>query len=401
VAAEATRSGDHTLQFYATDTYLVQGVAPYLAAGLGRGEPVAVLCTAEHLRLIGDALATRGHDVAHLRRLGLFQWHDAEECSRRVLVGDQVDPTFFNREMAEPVIRLAQRFPGRPVRLYGEVVDLLFGSDHFDAAIQLEGLWSAVAREQNISLLCSYRVAAALRPSVMLRRIASAHEQVLPPETYAASATLEDMRAHLFAHDQRDLLDLLRARDLRVVEGLREDVGQTLAALLLLTRQLRDELPPTQAAKADALLQYVDDALQKTLGLAKDMTPVDLGAVPVAQAVRAFADLAARIYDVRCTVTVAEGFVDPPRPRKDHLYLVAQGLIERGARPAGATHINVSLVGQAGSGEMRVEHDGVGAVSHGPHDDGLGRLVDHFRLLGGRCERVPLPGGRIETVCSW
>ena len=65
-----------------------------------------------------------------------------------------MDPASFEAEVGQ-VIRAAGA-GGRPVRLYGEMVALLWEAGQLNAALELEGLWNDLARDIPFGLYCGY-----------------------------------------------------------------------------------------------------------------------------------------------------------------------------------------------------------------------------------------------------
>jgi hypothetical protein len=47
---------------------------------------------------------------------------------------------------------------GRPVRVFGEMVALLWDAGLIDAAIEVEAMWNEMAAQYPFSLLCAYPV---------------------------------------------------------------------------------------------------------------------------------------------------------------------------------------------------------------------------------------------------
>ncbi len=72
----------------------------------------------------------------------------------RLTRGGQVDLAAFATQF-RPAILAAGEAPG-PVRIYGEVVALLWAAGHVNAALELEGLWNELGRQIPFSLFCGY-----------------------------------------------------------------------------------------------------------------------------------------------------------------------------------------------------------------------------------------------------
>jgi hypothetical protein len=147
---------EHAVHFYESDEALVDTVREFLVTGLEVGEPCIVIGTDSHREAFCLALATHGVDVELARASGRLILVGARETLERIVVNGAVDNTTFHREARSIMDRaLSQGRTGR-IRLYGEMVDLLWARGHRSAAIQLEGLWNDLASEYDYSLLCGY-----------------------------------------------------------------------------------------------------------------------------------------------------------------------------------------------------------------------------------------------------
>ena len=60
--------------------------------------------------------------------------------------------------MGGAIDAIEARFPGRRVRAFGEMVDLLTARGRHDTAVALEGLWNDLAKTRRFSLLCGYNL---------------------------------------------------------------------------------------------------------------------------------------------------------------------------------------------------------------------------------------------------
>ena len=146
----------HAVRFYENDKSLAQIVAQFLSDGLAAGNPGIVVATPTHRGGILKELVAKSVDVVELQRSHDLILLDAQECLSMFMENGTPVPEAFKDSMCE-VIKMACR--GRPdctVRIYGEMVDVLWKNDQQDAAIRLEMLWNQLANTQAFSLLCGY-----------------------------------------------------------------------------------------------------------------------------------------------------------------------------------------------------------------------------------------------------
>lgn len=181
----AASARDHLVQLYEHDGFLARVVTRFLAAGLRGGEAAVVIATPEHADRFGPGLSGMGLDVAALRAAGQLVVLDAAATLAEIASGDTPDGAAFTRLLTETLARVrAAGFSG--VRLFGEMVELL-RARRLDAALELEALWNDLLAEQEVSLLCAYRIDNFSRDAHRrgLGAITRAHSHLIPVEDYA------------------------------------------------------------------------------------------------------------------------------------------------------------------------------------------------------------------------
>lgn len=148
----------HAVQIYGQDAELVATLASYVDRGLRSGSPAFVVATAEHRRQLEQALVDRGVAADRLARDGLLVHADAQQTLSLLLGGSRLSRERFDDVVGAPIRDLRRAFPGRTVRVFGELVDLLWRDRQEDAALELEGFWNGLAAEESFALLCAYRL---------------------------------------------------------------------------------------------------------------------------------------------------------------------------------------------------------------------------------------------------
>jgi MEDS: MEthanogen/methylotroph, DcmR Sensory domain len=169
---------DHGAAFYESDEDLADQVYEHLFGG---GEPstAILVTTAEHRRLIAGRMAQAGVDVSATLAEGSFVALDASGTLAGFMVGGWPDAAAFWQTMS-PVLKRAEARPGK-VRVFGEMVALLWDAGETGAAVELEALWNELARQYSFSLLCAYRAAsvAAAEDADDLSDLLAAHSAVM------------------------------------------------------------------------------------------------------------------------------------------------------------------------------------------------------------------------------
>jgi hypothetical protein len=138
--------GGHVVQFYGDDLELAASVGQFLGEGLAAEGAAVVVATAAH------RLAFRPHlpSGAGSRLLVV----DARQMLRGFLDGGRLDGPRF-REAALNLIGRATD-AGQPVRIYAEMVAVLWDAGQVTLALELEALWNDLADQLPFSLLCGY-----------------------------------------------------------------------------------------------------------------------------------------------------------------------------------------------------------------------------------------------------
>ncbi|HEV8277025.1 MAG TPA: MEDS domain-containing protein [Streptosporangiaceae bacterium] len=180
--------GDHVVVFYQDEQELVGQVSDYLLPAAQEGGVAIVVATPGHHRAFEERLAGTGADVAAARRRGSYLTLDAGETMRGFMVADWPDPAGFWQAIS-PRLRHAAT-AGKPVRVFGEMVALLWDAGLVSAAIEVEAMWNELGGQYPFSLLCAYpaqQVSCAHHLDA-LTEVCRAHTHVIggPPESAEA-----------------------------------------------------------------------------------------------------------------------------------------------------------------------------------------------------------------------
>lgn len=153
-AAGAALPGAHVVHAYRDDAEIVAAVARYVADGLAAGERALVVATADHRAGVDEVLLQYGADPEQARASGGYVTLDAGELLDRFLVDALPDPALFSAVVGALVADLTA--DGHALRVFGEMVMLLWDAGNVPGALQLEALWNELLRRGTFSLLCGY-----------------------------------------------------------------------------------------------------------------------------------------------------------------------------------------------------------------------------------------------------
>jgi hypothetical protein len=172
----------HGVQVYTELDELAGSVATYFGSGFESGEPGVIVATAEHLARFAKGLAAAGWELERLEQEGLLVARDAEALLSLILDGEHPSASAFEHVVGGLLDGLTARFPGREIRVFGEMVDLLVERGRTEAAIALEELWNDLGQSRRFSLLCGYRLDVFDRDTqaATLPEVCRTHSHVLP-----------------------------------------------------------------------------------------------------------------------------------------------------------------------------------------------------------------------------
>jgi hypothetical protein len=161
----------HFVRFYDNDKVLLDEVAAFVDQALCAGGKGIVIATAEHR----DALAKR------LDRPGAqLTWLDADATLAAFMVDGWPDRALFDEVVGGLVAGACAG--GTRLHAFGEMVALLCMRGQYEAALELERLWNALAERIAFSLFCGYPWS--LFPSAQL---ANAFQQVCAEHQHACA----------------------------------------------------------------------------------------------------------------------------------------------------------------------------------------------------------------------
>jgi anti-sigma regulatory factor (Ser/Thr protein kinase) len=174
---------DHAVHFYDRDNEIAAAVARFVAEGLAHGDRIVVVATATHREALDEVLLQHGADAVRARISGRYLTLDADETLAKFMVQGMPDVARFVAAIG-PVIDAATE-DGCPVRVFGEMVALLWDEGNVAGAVELESLWNSLATTRRFSLLCAYPASSLAEGSLYdAKRVCELHSEVVPPRSY-------------------------------------------------------------------------------------------------------------------------------------------------------------------------------------------------------------------------
>jgi hypothetical protein len=229
---------DHIVQLYQDQDFLGRAVCQFGVAALANGESFVLLSTRPHWNAWRRLFEARGVDVDAACERGQMTILDAEEMLTRFIRDGMPDPTTFLGLVGDLVeqARVGGRYPR--VRLWGEMVNILWERGNVAASMKVEDLYDQyVAKKRGVATVCAFLMDN-FNPDIharMLPRLGTNHTHLIPVEDYArlGRAVAEALREAVGADEARLLED-------RLLSEYRQSFDMPRAeALLLALRQVR------------------------------------------------------------------------------------------------------------------------------------------------------------------
>ena len=170
----------HGVCFYDDSPSLARTVARFIGEGLAASQAAVIVATPSHGASIRDQMTTMGVDSQERIEQGDLLMFDADEVLNRLMVGTRPDAERFEGTI-NPIVDKAAGSRKRLVRIYGEMVDVLWSSGREQAALSLEILWHQLIAGRKCSLLCGY--SSRVCPGEAFNTICDRHSHVVPLHT--------------------------------------------------------------------------------------------------------------------------------------------------------------------------------------------------------------------------
>jgi hypothetical protein len=175
----------HAVQFYDSPDTLCRIVGRFIGEGLARGAAATLIVTPDHATRIDTCVRLCGFDVDAITQDGRLVILDARDTLNQFMVDGMPNASAFRRTVGGLLAGIRRSTGDRPIRAYGEMVDLLWKDGREAAAIRLETLWNQLASSYDFELLCGYSMGNFYKGS-SLEDIQHQHTHLMPADGSAA-----------------------------------------------------------------------------------------------------------------------------------------------------------------------------------------------------------------------
>ena len=178
-------ASEHILHVYENEALFLDILVDFVSDGLMKGETAIVVATPRHRQRLDALLELRGIDVAAAKSDEKFISLDAEETLEKFMLNPNPgtddkwpDEAAFYKVITDLLKRT--RAKERKVRVFGEMVALLWEKGHCAATVRLEHLWHGLCAKESFNLFCAYPKAGFMEDPVdSIARISALHSKSL------------------------------------------------------------------------------------------------------------------------------------------------------------------------------------------------------------------------------
>ncbi|HEX4349915.1 MAG TPA: ATP-binding protein [Verrucomicrobiae bacterium] len=205
---------------------------------------------------------------------------------------------------------------------------------------------------------------------------------------------------------EREILDISNREQRRIGHDLHDGVCQQLAGIALLTSSLADDLEDRNidgAARAERISALLNEAIEKTRGVARGLFPVRLEEKGLVSALEELAANASELFKINCRFVA----VAPPAAiEKDialHLYYIVLEAVANASKHGSARNVVIYLEPAGDRFQIRVQDDGIGFSRPTSGHTGMGIRIMHYRarVIGATLLLHSQPGSGTSVVCQF
>ena len=212
----------HSVQFYAEDSFLLDGLSRSIGSSLGAGDAGIVIATKAHRDGLAERLTTSGFDLSRAIDQGRYVALDAAETLSKLMLNGSPDALLFRNVVGALIDRVSGLAKTR-VTAFGEMVALLWADGQPEAALRLEQLWNELAQTHIFYLHCAYPMTlfSQAEDGGPLGQVCAQHSSVVPAESYAALLQEDErLRAIAFLQQKAQALETEIEQRKRAQEAL-------------------------------------------------------------------------------------------------------------------------------------------------------------------------------------
>jgi DcmR-like sensory protein len=154
VTQSATTGSQHLVQCFDSPDALVEGVSAFLSHGLIQGDRALVVMRLAQWNSVAAKLTARGVFLSGAVASGQLTVLDATRTLARIMLHGAPSRGLFEEAVGRTVREICSG--GARLRVYSDIVDLLMAEENFYGALELEKMWSDLAKQESLTMLWAY-----------------------------------------------------------------------------------------------------------------------------------------------------------------------------------------------------------------------------------------------------
>lgn len=145
----------HIVYPYSDEAQVTEAICLFASAGLKKGEAVLLIMSETHRQVAKLLLLEEGFDLQQLESTSQLIFVDAQVLLDQFMFDGIIDEQKFKAAVGGMISQAKASSDNRPVRVFGEMVDLISTSNP-KGTQRLEELWNDVIETHCVPLLCAY-----------------------------------------------------------------------------------------------------------------------------------------------------------------------------------------------------------------------------------------------------
>ncbi len=205
---------------------------------------------------------------------------------------------------------------------------------------------------------------------------------------------------------EAQILAIAEREQMRIGAELHDGLGQQLTAIELMCQSLKEDLragQPGLEKQAGQIGRFLREAIAHTRSLARGLSPVNLGAAGLADALAELAHRTADLGHVKCRFRCPDPVLLEDGVAARHLFRIAQEAVNNALKHAQAGEIVISLSGDENNVRLTVSDDGKGFPKSAKPGPGMGLEMMKHRasVIGAEIRVESKPGEGVAISCAW
>ncbi len=200
-----------------------------------------------------------------------------------------------------------------------------------------------------------------------------------------------------------EALEIAERERRTIGSDLHDGLGPHLVGIKFMLSLLKQKLASRKIPETeniDEIIRYIDQAVEKTRHLVKNLCPVDIDASGLEHALGELAAETMRLFGITCTVSFDGNAGIRDNTSATQLYFIAREAVNNAVKHSGAKHISISMERSTNSRIFSVKDDGEG-ISAWSRISGSGINIMKYRarLINALLDVLPGDNGGTNVVC--